>query len=60
MSQSKTIAVSKISIVAPAAKTTSHTGAPSTKDAGRVQVGGVGMRFKDAGRVKVGGVGMRF
>ena len=39
----------------------------STKDAGRVKVGGVAIRFKsatastkDAGRVRVGGVAIRF
>ena len=46
---------------------TVSTAPASTKDSGRVKVGGVGIRFKaasvatkDAGRVRVGGVGIRF
>jgi hypothetical protein len=58
MSQSSTVQASKITATAPATKTS------STKDAGRVHVGGSMMRFasstKDAGRVHVGGSMMRF
>jgi hypothetical protein len=45
------------------AKTVATTARQSTKDAGRVHIGGGMMRFhstKDAGRVHVGGGMMRF
>ncbi len=59
MSQAVTTKASKLTIAAPAAKTTSQKGT-ATKDAGRVHVGGAMMRYKDAGRVHVGGAMMRF
>ncbi len=59
MSQAVTTKAPKLTITAPATKTTSHQGA-ATKDAGRVHVGGSMMRYKDAGRVHVGGSMMRF
>jgi hypothetical protein len=59
MSHPVTTKSSKLTLVAPATKTTSAKGV-ATKDAGRVHVGGSMMRYKDAGRVHVGGSMMRF
>jgi len=63
MSQSSAPAVEKIVTTQndPAIPTSSTKISQSTKDSGRVHIGGAMMRFtKDAGRVHVGGAMMRF
>ena len=58
------IAVQTETLVADVATSVS---APSTKDSGRVKIGGAAIRFaslpsmtRDAGRVKIGGAAIRF